>query len=59
MQTVTLGKVEAHDAGELVNGVDPLWVTVDRVIAQQDKKGKLFAQTLLYMVFCSSGLLAF
>ena len=28
---------------QLVNGIDPLWVLVERVIANQEKKGKNFA----------------
>ena len=39
MQVSSSGKLEDQEVGELVNGIDPRWVVVDRVIAQQEKKG--------------------
>ena len=39
MQKASSGKLEDPEVGDLVNGIDPLWVLVDRVIAQQEKQG--------------------
>jgi len=39
LQIASSAKLEDQEVGDLVNGVDPLWVLVDRVVAQQDKKG--------------------
>ncbi|KAL0033469.1 hypothetical protein WJX77_010766 [Trebouxia sp. C0004] len=40
-QVATSGKLEDQEVGDMVNGIDPLWVLVDRVISQQEKKGKV------------------
>lgn len=39
-QVATSGKLEDQEVGDMVNGIDPLWVLVDRVISQQEKKGE-------------------
>ncbi|KAA6426343.1 MAG: CHD3-type chromatin-remodeling factor PICKLE-like, partial [Trebouxia sp. A1-2] len=39
-QVATSGKLEDQEVGDMVNGIDPLWVLADRVIAQQEKKGR-------------------
>ena len=39
MQEASSGKLEDQEVGDLVNGIDPSWVLVDRVIAQQEKQG--------------------
>lgn len=39
MQKASSGKLEDPEVGDLVNGIDPLWVLVDRIIAQQEKQG--------------------
>ena len=39
MQKASSGKLEDQEVGDLVNGIDPQWVLVDRVIAQQEKQG--------------------
>ena len=39
-QVATSGKLEDQEVGDMVNGMDPLWVLVDRVISQQEKKGE-------------------
>ncbi len=40
VQVATSGKLEDQEVGDMVNGIDPLWVLVDRVISQQEKKGE-------------------
>ena len=40
MQKASSGKLEDQEVGDLVNGIDPLWVLVDRVIARQEKQGR-------------------
>ncbi|KAL0051035.1 hypothetical protein WJX82_000961 [Trebouxia sp. C0006] len=40
-QVATSGKLEDQEVGDMVNGIDPLWVLVDRVISQQEKKGNV------------------
>ena len=47
MQKASSGKLEDQEVGDLVNGMDPLWVLVDRVIAQKEKKGKFSTQSPL------------
>lgn len=39
VQEASSGKLEDQEVGDLVNGIDPQWVLVDRVIAQQEKQG--------------------
>ena len=39
MQEASSGKLEDQEVGDLVNGIDPSWVLVDRIIAQQEKQG--------------------
>ncbi len=39
-QVATSGKLKNQEVGDMVNGIDPLWVLVDRVISQQEKKGE-------------------
>ena len=41
MQEASSGKLEAQEVGDLVNGIDPSWVLVDRIIAQQEKLGMM------------------
>ena len=40
VQATISAKIEEQEVGELINGVDPQWVTVDRVIAEQEKRGE-------------------
>ncbi len=40
VQVANSGKLEDQEVGDMVNGIDPLWVLVDRVISQQEKKGE-------------------
>ena len=41
MQVESSSKLEDQEAGELVNGIDPLWVLIERVVAKQENKSKL------------------
>lgn len=53
-QVATSGKLEDQEVGDMVNGIDPLWVLVDRVISQQEKKGERdWHSTIFKCVSCT------
>ena len=56
MQKASSGKLEDQEVGDLVNGIDPLWVLADRIIAQQEKKGML--HRMLHSLFPAGLLLS-